>query len=100
MIIQNILQLADSLQIKYEFSGDQNDHVSGFSSLDNYTEGSFAWINNQQYANNSIHLNKVQLAIVSDDVDVSVKNVIKTDESKRLFFSAIEEFYSPTRKRN
>ena len=93
MKIKEILEYLDSIGIAYTFNGNDCDVVSGFSSLSNYKESSFTWIKTSKNIPESFDLAQVKLAIVSNEIPELAINYIKTNESKRAFFSVIENFY-------
>ncbi len=91
--IQKLLDYLEESKIIFSFSGDERNELLGFSSLSNYKPGTFTWIKKQENIDDSSELEKITLAITSDDVKGNFKNVIRTSESKRAFFSSIEHFF-------
>lgn len=100
MNISDILEFLRSEEISFVFSGNESDTVEGFSSLAHYRPGSFTWIKKQENIPEGFDLSRLALAFVSEDVDAgNAPNVIRTPESKRAFFSAIEHFYAQEEER-
>lgn len=96
--VADILSFLNECGILCEFHGNPNIMVSGFSSLANYKHGTFTWIKNQGSITDQIETTRIRLAITSKEVEGSFKNIIRTDESKRAFFSCIEHFYESKKK--
>lgn len=71
-----------------EIYGNKDVLISGFSSLNNYKQGSITWIKGQANAK----LNKVKLTAVvcSPNIDVEAEVKFVTDNPKDVFFTAIE----------
>lgn len=100
MNISAILDFLKSEGIPFVFSGSGTDAVEGFSSLARYKPGSFTWIKARKNIPEGFDLSQISLAFVSEDVDPgAAPNVIRTPESKRAFFSAIERFYAREEER-
>lgn len=100
MIISDILAFLRGEGIPFAFAGDEAVGVEGFSSLGHYKPGSFTWIKKQENIPEGFDLSRLTLAFVPEEVDAgAVNNVIRTPESKRAFFSAIEHFYAQEEER-
>ena len=94
MKISDILAFLNSEGVPFAFTGNGAEDVEGFSSLAHYKPGSFTWIKKQENIPEGFDLSQIALAFVSEGVDPGpVPNIIRTAESKRAFFSAIEHFY-------
>lgn len=95
MIISEILEFLRGEGISFTFTGDETATVEGFSSLGHYKRGSFTWIKKQGNIPEGFDLSRLALVFTSEDVDARpAPNVIRTVESKRAFFSAMEHFYA------
>lgn len=92
MTIEKILLYLDELGLSYEFKGNKQDVVEGFSSLKNYKPRTFTWVK-KQIDDDLGNLEQFALVFIAEDVQGEFKNQIKTKESKRAFFSTIEHFY-------
>lgn len=100
MKVSEILDFLHSEGIPFAFMGNPEAMAEGFSSLSRYKPGSFAWIKAQKNVPDGFDLSQLALAFVSEDVDAgAAPNVIRTPESKRAFFSAIERFYAQEEER-
>lgn len=97
--IKDILDYLESEKIQFDFSGDPMTEISGFSSLKNYKEDTFTWIKKKDSIPTSFDTSIVKLAIVSEEVDAYLPNVISSKESKHAFFSTIEHFYDNTEEK-
>lgn len=94
MIVKDILNYLNKEEIVYQFIGDENASVEGFSSLSNYKIGSFTWVKKRENIPNHLDCNSVELVFTNEDLNQLFRNSIITQESKRAFFSSIEHFYS------
>ena len=100
MKIAEILSFLESEHIPFTFHGDSAAEVAGFSSLSHYKGDSFTWIKAQGNIPEGFDLSQVKLAFVSDEVRVQgLQNLIYTSQSKRAFFSTIEQFYGQEEER-
>lgn len=100
MKILDILEFLKTEGVSFTFSGDEEQTAEGFSSLARYKPGSFTWIKTAKNIPAGFDLSQIALAIVSEDADAgAAPNVIRTAESKRAFFSAIEHFYAQEEER-
>lgn len=88
MTVGEILQYFDSIGIAYEFRGDRDAVVEGFSSLKNYKAGTLTWAKNELAY--SYGFSEKLLVIAQEGLDVDAQNVILSKESKLAFFSIIE----------
>lgn len=100
MKILDILEYLKAEHIPFAFSGDAESWVEGFSSLTRYKPGSFTWIKAQKNIPENFDLSQLSLAVVSEEADPgAAPNVIRTPESKRAFFAAVEHFYGQEENR-
>ena len=93
MRILEILSFLQSEGIPFSFSGRETDEVEGFSSLARYRPGTFTWVKKPENIPAGLDGSGVRLAVVSEAVEGSFQNVIRTPESKRAFFHTVEHFY-------
>ncbi len=93
MRILEILSFLQSEGIPFSFSGRETDEVEGFSSLARYRPGTFTWVKKPENIPAGLDSSGVRLAVVSEAVEGSFQNVIRTPESKRAFFHTVEHFY-------
>lgn len=100
MRISEILSFLRESNIPFEFFGDHEVEVEGFSSLAHYKNNSFTWIKAQKNIPNGFNLSEIKLAFVSEEVRAEdIDNIIRTPESKRAFFFTVEHFYGQEEKR-
>lgn len=92
MKIKELLEYLKENGEEFEFSGDESDEVSGFSSLKNYKSGSFTWIKKAEAVPRGMDVSKCELVITQENVSIGCPNVLYTDSSKRVFFSLVEYF--------
>ena len=91
--ISEILSFLTAESIPFTFSGNEKEIVEGFSSLTQYKLRTFTWVKKQENIPEGFDLSQVALAFASEEVVGTFRNVIRTAQSKRAFFSAIEHFY-------
>lgn len=91
-----ILQFLNDSHENYEFEGNQDAEVEGFSSLKNYKEGSITWIksagNIPAGFDESIDVAVIQSGESIPD-SICVKNRIITLESKKIYFAILDELF-------
>jgi len=95
--ISEILSYLDKIRCKYEFSGDYNDIINGFSSIMNYKENTITWIKNKEkYLAVKDKLNSIKLIIISDKNEKSngFINAIYVENPKSTFFGILRYFFS------
>ena len=91
--ISEILSFLTAESIPFTFSGNEEEIVEGFSSLTQYKPKTFTWVKKQENIPDDFDLSKLALTFASEDVVGTFRNVIRTAQSKRAFFSVIEHFY-------
>ncbi|MGO5023956.1 DapH/DapD/GlmU-related protein [Lawsonibacter sp. LCP25S3_G6] len=100
MKITEVLFFLKDQNIPFEFHGNSDLEVEGFSALTRYKKDSFTWIKTQKNIPDGFDLSQIKLAFISQEVQVNnVNNIIRTPESKRAFFSTVEHFYGQEVKR-
>lgn len=99
MKISEILDFLRAEQITFSFTGDAEEEVEGFSSLTHYRPSSFTWVKTQKNIPEDFDLSGIRLAFIAEEVTGSFRNVIRTPESKRAFFSTMEHFYGEKEER-
>ena len=92
MKIKDILDFLTSNNETYEFVGNQEKEILGFSSLKNYNAGTFTWVKKLESIPKGFDLNECDLIITGKNKSVSSKNVIYADNSKRVFFELMDFF--------
>lgn len=92
--ISEILIFLEQEGIPYTFFGNETTGIDRFSSISRYKSGSFTWIKTQKNIPDNFHLSDLALVFTDETVNLGpAPNVIRTAQSKRAFFSAIEHFY-------
>lgn len=98
MKIGNILEYMDEISIEYRFYGDRNVDIEGFSSLENYKEGTFTWLKGEKYIPDGFAFDKVILIFVPPKLNVNARNLIKLGEPREVFFKVLDKFYGEKRE--
>lgn len=97
MKAKDLLDFLSSIDINYEFFGDLDFEIKGFSSLNNYKTGSLAWIKSEKNVLlTNVNLKDVDIAISYQKIE-GIKNIIITNEGKRAFFSILDNLFSDSR---
>lgn len=95
--IKSILKFLDEANAEYAFSGNEEDSITGFSSITNYKENTISWIKNEdKLIELESSLNKsIQLLVIPDIniENINVINCIKTSNPKKVFFDILQAFY-------
>lgn len=94
--VEEILKYLKEKKICFEYKGDKNIYVMGFSALNQYKEGTFTWIKS---AKNWDKDYDVTLAFVQKGTEVPIKNQIICEVSKEAFFSVIEHYFEEKREK-
>ena len=89
--LKEIKALFDSRKFYFTVLGDEMCSIAGFSSLDNYKEGTITWIKSDR--NGYPNVKDIQLIVVQEGVYAAAENQIISRDSKAIFFSIIEHFF-------
>lgn len=96
MKINDILQYLDKAQEDYEFDGDSEAIVEGFSSLKHYKEQSIVWIksikNIPEDFDETINVAVIQSGEIIPG-SIEIKNKIICRESKKLYFAILDNLF-------
>lgn len=93
MKIKDILDWLDEQGVAYDFIGNSNEKIHGFSSLSNYKLGTLTWIKKEDGYNEVGRPKEIAGAVVQRGVKVDFKNAIMTECSKESFFSILHNFW-------
>ncbi len=94
MLIKKILEYLDEKKFQYVFQGDEDEIIKGFSSLKNYREGMMTWCGRENAIPENLPGN-ISLMIIQEGIAIEAKNKIITKESKKVFFTIVEELFDP-----
>lgn len=90
--VQIIEKCLEANGIGFKYIGDRNVTVKGFSAVNNYKNDTITWIARKEIAQE--HQPDALLTIVQEGLDVSSKNMLICDNSKKAFFTIIETFFN------
>lgn len=93
MTIKEILNYLKGIKSEYEFSGDDSVIINGFSSLANYKKNTITWVKNAKNISADMS-KKIGCAVVQKGVNTDIVNRIISKDSKQVFFSILEHFWS------
>lgn len=88
---KDIIAWAKSYGLKFEFKGNEEDRIDGFSSLLHYKPGSITWLKNKN--NMELLDEKVNCIVVPKEICVSTNNQFIAQNSKEFFFKMLENFF-------
>lgn len=91
--IERILKWLSDSGYYYEFTGDPQTEIAGFSSLSRYQKTSLTWIKKEADYNNLGRPVDITCAVAENGIDVAFENVIRTPDSKNVFFAILHEFW-------
>ena len=86
--VKEILDFLDSMGVVYDFFGNEQTQIEGFSTLKNYKANTVTWAKNEKAYNFSFE-DKL-LVIAQDGLQVAAQNVVSTKQSKQAFFALVE----------
>lgn len=98
MQIKDILDFLSEKQISFEFRGDKNLEVAGFSTLKNYRLNTVTWAKNE-LAYEFDFTDKL-LVIAQQGLNVEAQNVIYSEQSKLAFFALVEHMAQKDEQKN
>lgn len=93
MEIREILNFLDENNVGYDYIGEAEIEISGFSSLSNYKKGTLTWIKKETGYKDAGRPVDIALSIVQKGVEVQFTNAIYVDNSKEVFFSVLHHFW-------
>lgn len=91
--ISDILQFLSDAGEEFEFHGDEDDLVDGFSSLNNYRDSSMTWVKSKESIPESMDKTIIMLLICQSGIEFEGRNTIYTNSSKKVFFQLIDHFF-------
>lgn len=96
--IKQITTYLEEKGLPYDVQGNPEEIVSGFSSLSHYRKGTLTWINSsEKTVETSV---PVTACIVQEGADINAGVKLITPQSKAVFFSVIEHFWSDIQDNN
>ena len=93
VVIRDLLEFLETENIPFEFKGDVNDTINGFSSLLRYRAGTLTWCKQLENLPDDLQ-GKYHLIVIPSYCSGISDNYIITDFGKKAFFSLIETFFS------
>lgn len=100
--IENIIKFLDDNNYKYEFIGNHNLFVEGFSTITNYKHNTITWLKNKEkylgLDNEIFKIIKLVIAPIELIKTNDFKNVIFVQNPKEVFFAILSKFYIDEQK--
>lgn len=90
-IISFLKEHISSIETKIE---DNSRRIIGYSTLYEYKQNTVTWVKNQEKIEGA-DLSSFALIVAQKGISLEAPNVIFTDESKKAFFSLIDELFDP-----
>lgn len=97
--IDKILGYLEKAHLKYNYIGNEEINIFGYSSINNIENNNISWIKNKMFFNESMisQLRDIIL-VITPDIDINKnymdnKGFIICDNPKEIFFSILNEFY-------
>ncbi len=95
--IKDVQSFLENSNIEYEYSGNCEKELLGFSAFNNYEEGTVTWIRGMKDAVDR-DFSKLSLAIVPNDFFRNYDNFIYTENPRYVFFLLIKYFEEKNKK--
>lgn len=92
MKLSEIIYWARNKGFVFEFTGNEDELISGFSSLSHYKEDTITWIKKKMPEDKLV--NGIKCAVVSKGITADIPNCFFAENSKELFFEILKEFFS------
>ena len=93
--VKEILSYLDMNAVSYEFQGNPEVEIAGFSSLTNYKQATVTWV---KKSIDDLRQREIALCILQEGEKAEAKAIIKTNNSKAVFFDIIEHFFADKMK--
>ena len=99
--ICEVLRFLEKQELKYEFEGNEEDYLEGFSTIYEYKKGTITWIKNgEKYKEYVGIVENIRLLVIGEDIlsDIKPENAIITENPKFAFFVILKEFFTHKEK--
>lgn len=97
MKVKSIIDFLDLRNVKYEFNGDKNIEILGYSSIFHYKEGTVSWLRDMEtFKKNKLNYsNDFTCIITKDEIDrfEQTNAHIRVADPKDIFFEIINYFW-------
>lgn len=93
MKLSEIINWGKTSGYQFDFVGDSEAEIEGFSSLTNYKSGTITWIK-RSVPENADLLCSIRCAVIQSGLSIDIENAFYSDNSKELFFAILTEFFS------
>lgn len=100
MINKGVIKLKDILEFleekgeEYQFYGNEEEEIIGYSSLDYYQENTMTWARSIEYIKRSSKGNFKLIILPHIEDKIDCQNCIKVEDPHRAFFYILEKFYT------
>lgn len=96
--IKDIIKYLDKIGHQYKFVGNQNDFITGFSTLFNYQEETITFVSSLNKFDDFAPLfkdEKIKLVIIdpTEEIHECFSNVILIEKPKKIFFSVLDHLF-------
>ena len=97
ILIKDIIDFLKKENFTFDFFGDEDDSIVGFSSLNKYKEGTITWCKTGDILSNS-NIHGCKLLVAPEYKEDVCKSCIVVDNPKAVFFPIIDEFFHTENK--
>lgn len=91
--IKEIIEWAENNNYDFQYFGNENISVEGFSSLKNYKDNTFSWINLKNPVDDSV-VKRITCCVIQKGVVQHPENYFVSEKSKELFFAILKQFFA------
>lgn len=100
--IRDVLEFIKTIEGNFVFQGNEDEFITGFSSLLNYKKNNITWIKNAQSIPNNLKF-PIKVAVIQEsekiEDKIEIENKIYCESSKKVFFSLIDELFADEEKK-
>lgn len=91
--IKSILDYLSEQGVDFSFQGNPERSIEGFSSIENYADGTVSWLKNQSCIPENTVTRK-GLVFLPYDLEINFENKVITAQPRDAFFSVLNNFFS------
>lgn len=98
MKIKAIVDWLSDARYEFEFIGDRNTEVSGYSSLSTCGNSELTWVKKLENYEKIRDKSNIVIAVVQKGLELDIPNQIISEKSKELFFSILHHFWGQEKR--
>lgn len=93
IVVKEIIEWAEKNNYEFQYFGNKDLVIEGFSSLKNYKDKSFSWINLKNPIDENT-LKRITCCVIQKGVTEHPENYFISEKSKEFFFAILKQFFS------